>query len=590
MRNRLWIMPDPDEKIASDLVRRGFNPHVARIIASRGIPLDQIDDFIEPKIRNLMPDPFALKDMEVGAKRIARAIQDGQRIGIWSDYDCDGATSAAVLGRFLRLCGHEDFKLRIPDRITEGYGPNTPGMLAMKTEHGCDLVCTLDAGIVAFDPLAAAAQAGIEVIVIDHHMARENLPKGVAIINPNRHDDTSGLGHLCAAGVVFMFSVAVARILRSEKFFDGKEGRPDRVPDLMSLLDLVALGTVADVVPLKTLNRAFVRSGTPVLSKRSNPGIKAMAELSGLSVKGEIGETECGWRLGPRINAGGRLADSHLGALLLLEDDPTEAMERAKELEAINTERRAIGDKATQEALEQIGPRQPGDRRLAIAVVDAHEGVVGISAGKLKEACDAPAIVLTQDHEGNLKGSARSVPGFDIGHAIIAAAENGLITKGGGHGMAGGLSLTPGQLDGFVAFMNDEIEKSEFAATGVMTQVDLEIPLKDLSPVLVEKLMMSQLRPFGTGNPQPVVQLVGLELSEIRVLKDTHLKMVLKDGRDTIDALMWGVAQTEIGERIRSAHGRLVDVIGKVDVNSFRGVDKVQIILDDLRLTPGALL
>lgn len=590
MRNRQWVTPAPDAKNVAAFEKLGFNRYVAQIMAGRGVPLGDIDNFVKPTLRNLMPDPYTLKDMEVGAQRIAKAIVDKQRIGIWSDYDCDGATSAAVLGRFLRMCGHDDFKLRIPDRITEGYGPNTPGMLEMKEQHGCDLVCTLDAGIVAYEPLAAAAEAGIEVIVIDHHMAREELPQGIAIINPNRHDDTSGLGHLCAAGVTFMFAVAVARILKGQGFFNGKDGHPARVPDLMSLLDIVALGTVADVVPLKTLNRAFVRSGTPYLTARGNPGIREMATLSGLAEGSEIAETECGWRLGPRINAGGRLADSHLGALLLLEDDPELARERAEELEKINTERKAIGDKATEAAIEQIGPREPGDRRLAIAVVDAHEGVVGISAGKLKEAYDAPAIVLTEDHEGNLKGSARSVPGFDIGHAIIAAAEAGLIVKGGGHGMAGGLSLTRAQLDPFIDFMNVEIGKSEYAATGVITQVDLEIPLKDLTPMLVDRLMRSELRPFGTANPEPVVQISGLELSEIRIMKDIHMKLVLKDGADTIDALIWGVAQTEIGARIREAKGRLLDVIGKVDINTFRGVDRVQIVLDDLRLTPGKLL
>lgn len=452
---RSWNLEAPHAAAIAALRAKGIDEQVATLMAIRGIQPEEAADFLDPKIKNLMPDPHVLLDMEKGALRVAKAITEKERIGIWSDYDADGANSAAVLGWFLRLVGHDDFVLRIPDRIKEGYGPNGPGLLQMQRDEGCNLVCVLDAGIVAFKPLLEAHEAGMEIVVVDHHMPADAtpvetviedgcaitreiphqnpdhpIPVAHAVINPNRADQAPGYGHLCAGGVTFLFAIAVCRLLRNQGYFDGEAGRPSEVPSLMRLLDFVAMATVCDVVPLTTLNRAFVRTGLQILSKRKWPGVAELARAAGIA-DGDLTETHCGWQLGPRINAGGRIGASDSGALLLLEGDAGRAKLMADDLDALNVMRREIEAKATEKAIEQMAGRIASERTLALAVVeDAHEGIVGISAGRLKERFDAPAIVLAADHEGNLKGSARSVPGFDIGHAIIAAARQGHIMCG----------------------------------------------------------------------------------------------------------------------------------------------------------------
>ncbi|MCE6957718.1 single-stranded-DNA-specific exonuclease RecJ [Cereibacter sphaeroides] len=587
-RGRAWAVRDAEAGAIRGLKATGCTDDLARILASRGVTATGLAAFQEPKIRDLMPDPYFLRDMEPATKRLAQAIRNRERIGIWSDYDCDGATSAGILGRFLRMCGHPDFLLRIPDRIHEGYGPNTPGLLGMQAD-GCGLICILDAGTVAFEPLEAAAAAGIDVIVLDHHGAKDTVPPAVAVVNPNRKDQKPGLGHLCAAGVTFVATVAVTRELRDSGYFDGRDGRPADVPELMQLLDLVALGTVCDVVPLVGLNRAFVARGLPWLSRRITPGIRALARVAGIDPDAPIDETACGWVLGPRLNAGGRIGTSTMAALLLLEEDPVRAEARAEELDQLNTRRKEIEAAATEAAIAQLGGRVPGvDRTLAIAVVSAHEGVVGISAARLKEAFDAPAIVLTEAEHGLLKGSARSLPGFDIGHAILSAHQAGLVEKGGGHGMAGGVTLRPDQLQAFTAFMNAEIAKTAYWREGLRSEADIALPLGRLTVPFIESL--DRLRPFGTANTEPVVLLQDVVLSEIRILKEKHFKIVARNGSDEIDAMLWNVAGTALGEKIQAAKGRRIDILGKPQVNEFMRKKRPQVIVDDLRFAPGALL
>lgn len=582
--NRRWRLPQVDLARVDGFVQAGKHEVVATLLAARGFDSDTAEAFLDPTIKREMPDPYVLKDMKTGAERIARAIMKGEKIGIWSDYDVDGATSAAVLGSFLRMCNRPGFVLRIPDRIRDGYGPNTPGLLAMKHEEACDLVCILDAGIVAFEPLAAARAAGLEVVVIDHHAAEATVPEAVAVINPNRHDDSSGLGHLCAAGVTFLTAVAVTRILRKEGWCDGKEGRPETLPDLPSLLDLVALGTVCDVVPLKTLNRAFVRRGQAYLTRRVRPGIRELAIAAGIGHADEVAEMECGWKIGPRINAGGRIADSHLGALLLLEEDPEQARSRAEELDGINADRQGITGLVNEAAIAQLAHRSRGeDRTLALAIVeDAHEGVVGISAGRLRESYDAPAIVLARDHEGNLKGSARSVPGVDIGHIIIEARKRDLIVKGGGHGMAGGLTMRHDQVAAFIEYANSEIAQSDYARTGVVTDIDLVVPVAQVTAAMIDAF--APLRPFGTANPDPMVMLPGVVLAEIHIMKEKHIKAIFRDGRSEIPGLMWNAVGTALGDRIQAARGQRVDVIGKLSINAWRDKRNPQMMMEDLRL------
>jgi len=567
--------------MARTLERAGLDAFAAQIMSGRDLGGVDAEQFLRPTIRTLMPDPSRFQDMDSGARHISDQIVAGARIGVWSDYDADGATSAAVLISFLRLLGVRDVPLRIPDRIREGYGPNTPGLLAMLAE-GCRTVCVLDAGTTAFEPLSAARTAGLNIVVIDHHAAEETVPPAVAVINPNRRDERPGFGHLCAAGMTFIFCIAVARELRSRSWFDGQDGRPSSPPDLMRLLDLVAIGTVCDVVPLTGLNRAFVARGLPYLSERSRPGVAKLAAVAGISPQMPLTAADCGWRLGPRINAGGRVADSTLGARTLITADPEEATRLAEELDRCNQERKALEEAATEQALAQAQDRVPGlDRRSLIAVVEGHEGVVGISAARLREAVDAPAIVLTRDHEGNLKGSARSVPGFDIGHAIIEARKAGLIIKGGGHGMAGGLTLTPDQLEPFRAFLDEQIAQSSYFTAGVISEADMELTVQQLRVRDIETL--AALEPFGTANPEPLLILRGAELRDIRIMKDKHLKLSLGEGTSTIDALMWNVVGTSTAEAVQRLRGHAVDVLGKPGINEFRGNKSAQLIVEDLR-------
>lgn len=586
---RNWLTKPADPAALSRLRKLGAGGIAAHVLASRGIDEASYSSFITPKIKELIPHPHSFLGMKEAAGRLVAALKSGEKIGIWSDYDVDGATSAAILGSFLRMCGNRNFDLRIPDRIHEGYGPNAKGLLEMQ-EAGCSLICILDAGTTAFEPLAAAHEAGLDVVVIDHHAAEPELPLAVAVVNPNRQDQPEGQGHICAAGMTFIFAVATTMALRAEGWFDGKEGRPGAVPDVWSLLDLVALGTVCDVVPLIGVNRAFVYRGLPLLSKRTRPGIAHLAAVSGIAPGAEITEKECGWVFGPRINAGGRIGASDSGALLLLEEDGAIALERAEALHTLNAERKDLDGSATEAAIAQFADRVPGiDRTIAIAVVeDAHEGVVGISAARLREACDAPAIVLSKAHDGSLKGSARSVPGFDIGAAIIAARQAEIILKGGGHGMAGGLTVAPERLAEFERFMNSEIERSDYARDGVSSDADVVLNLSGVSVEGIRELDL--LRPFGTANPEPRVILQSVGLEGIHVMKARHLKLELKDGSRRIDGLIWGVVSTPMEAKIRGALGQKVDVYGALGVNTFRGNSTPQIILSDLRLSPEFLL
>lgn len=588
-RNRNWALPETIVA-AGDIRETGLPPAIARVLIGRGVTPDRIADFLDPKLKNLLPDPSFFQDMDVGVKHLSGCIRRGDMIGIFSDYDCDGATSAGVLGRFLRMLGHTRFHLRIPDRIKEGYGPNTPALLNMKTIHGCDTICILDSGSVAFEPLKAAKSAGIDVVVVDHHGTEAVNPEAEAFINPNRKDQKPGYGALCAAGMTFIFCIGVARELAREGFIDGQGGRPGKMPNLMLLLDMVALGTVCDVVSLNhPLNRAFVSQGLKVLNATPSLGIVALAAAAGLKEGAPFTEKECGWILGPRINAGGRIGDTESGARLLLETDPAEARRRAETLEMLNCERKEMDGEATKTAIAQFEDRVPGrDRDVAIAVVDAHEGIVGISAGRLKDAVDAPAIVLAPVEGDMLKGSARSVPGFDIGHAITQARQQGLIEKGGGHGMAGGLTLRRDQLDGFKAFLATEIRKTDYFRDGLRTNADASFSLKELNVDLLDGF--EALRPFGAENPEPVVILRGVVPVDFRVLKGLHFKVSFRDGDRSIDGLIWNVVGTEFGRQIEDALNTRVDLLCKPQINEFRGNRSPQVIVEDVRFSDTNLI
>lgn len=579
MKGRTWSVTQPNMDDVRALEATGLERLESFIMAGRGIKATQAADFLDPRLKTFLPNPAFFKDMDVAADRLAGAILEGEKIAIWSDYDVDGATSGAILGRFLRDAGLDNVELYIPDRISEGYGPNADGMAQLK-DKGVDLVCVLDAGTTAFEPLQAAADMDLDVIVIDHHMAEETLPTAIAVVNPNRQDQEEGFGHVCAAGMTFLFTVATNIRLR-------QQGRPGL--DLMPLVALVALGTVCDVVPLTGVNRAFVARGLPLLSERAFPGIAALAEAA--AIEGPIDVGHCGFGLGPRINAGGRIGDSTLGARLLMTNSQSEAEGIAGTLDALNRERQDLEKAATKEALAQLeGKLIPGQsRELALAIVDAHEGIIGISAARVKEAFDTPSFVLAPGDGGVLKGSGRSVPGFDLGEAVVAARQEGLLVKGGGHAMAAGLSIEEDKVEAFIAFVNDRIAKSDYAQTGVLVKLDAELSIEDLSVETVESL--EKLGPFGMGHPTPRVLLKGVRVADTRVLKEKHLKLRLssasgKGGR--VDGPLWNCVGTPFGDQLQGLEGKLVDVACALEINSWQGRSSVQLRIEDVRMSAKA--
>jgi len=586
-RNRVWSTPTVTNMAVDALIAGGANALTAPILAARNTDPDSVASFLSPKLRDLLPNPSFFLDMDRAADRLVEAIINRQEITIWSDYDVDGATSAATLGRFLDDCGHKSYDVYIPDRITEGYGPNSEGLLSLKNK-GAELVCILDAGTVAIEPLTAAHEAGLDVVVIDHHAAEDTLPPAVAIVNPNRLDQPEGYGHVCAAGMTFMLVVAANVRLRKQGYFSGKDDRPEAAPDLMSYLDLVALGTICDVVPLTTINRAFVMRGLPYLSDRQLPGVRALASVASCSE--EIDPRACGFALGPRINAGGRIGESGAGAALLLEKDPDAALEQARILNDLNTERQEMEKACTKDALEQVQDKfiAGETRKLAVAIVDAHEGIVGISAARLKEALDAPAFVLAPTPEGTLKGSGRSVSGFDLGAAIIAARKAGLLIKGGGHAMAGGITVERDKVDAFTDFVNAEIDKSDYASVGVISKVDAKIHIEQATTGLVDAAQ--SLAPFGMGNPSPRFVVQGVYLADVLVLKGKHIKCIfwdpeMREAGKVIEGLIWNAFGTPFGDALQAAKGENVDILGGLEINEWNGKRRIQIKLDDVRTT-----
>ena len=516
--------------------------------------------------------------------RIAKAVRDGERIAIFSDYDVDGATSAAILIRYLRWVGADPL-LYIPDRISEGYGPNAPALLKLK-EQGASLIITLDCGVTAYEPLKAAADAGIEMIVVDHHMAEPELPKALAIVNPNRIDEDGSLGHLAACGVTFLVAVALNRTLRESGYFGGRQE-----PNLLHLLDLVALGTVCDVVPLKGLNRAFVIQGLKVMARRGNKGLVALADVAGVDARPE--PYHLGYVLGPRVNAGGRVGKSDLGARLLLTDSAEEAAALAAELDSFNTDRREIearlarGERmASIEAqvlaeAEALAADQPEDApAIIVAAENWHPGVIGIVAGRLKERYDRPACVIALD-KGIGKGSGRSVPGVSLGPAVIAAHQAGLLVAGGGHAMAAGFTIETDKLDAFRAFLGERIH-SELEGEPIVPTLSVDAPLAigGASRELVDTIQ--KVGPFGAGNSEPRFVLTDVRLVDVREVGTGHVRCVFTgaDGR-RLKGIAFRALEGDLGPALLKSSGRPIHVAGHLRPDDWNGRSDVQIMIDD---------
>ena len=566
LTGRRWVGPSIEEqRQAEALVQHSGLPHaLCAVLAQRGIDASEIDSFLAPTLRDLLPDPRKLRDMEKAAQRVQTALERNETIAIFADYDVDGAASAALLLTWLRALGR-NATLYIPDRIDEGYGPNEPAMRALAETH--DLIICVDCGTLAHAPIAAAV--GADVVVLDHHLGEETLPAAFAIVNPNRQDEDSGLEHLCAAGVVFLLLVEANRIRR-------ESGAP--CPDLMAMLDLVALATVADVAPLIGVNRAFVRQGLTVMARRQRIGLRALADVAGLDQPPN--SYHLGFLLGPRVNAGGRIGASDLGARLLATDSEHEAAALAERLDRLNTERREIENAVRTEAMEQATARGL-DRPLVWAAGDGwHPGVVGIVAARLKEATNRPAIVIGLDAtEG--KGSGRSVSGIDLGAVIQKTAREGLLLKGGGHKMAAGLTVAPDALEAAMARIEELLAKQ---GAGELGPADLKVT-GTLMPSAVNVALIEQLEnagPFGAGAPAPRFAIPDCQISFAKRVGENHLKISFGDGMGRrIDSIAFGAMETALGQTLLAHNGARFHLAGRFEVNSWQGRQSPQLRLED---------
>jgi single-stranded-DNA-specific exonuclease len=572
---RRWEARLSDPRLGLALAQSLGLPEVlGRALAARGIDLNSAEAFLSPRLRSSLPEPLEFKDMDRAVERILRALRDGEQVAVFGDYDVDGATSAALLKRFFAAVG-ADLRIYIPDRLAEGYGPNAPALRHLKAE-GVTLVITVDCGVAAFDALEAAAADSLDVVVVDHHTAQAALPPAAAVINPNRLDESGVHGQLAAVGVSFLLVVALNRALREDGWYDT-QGRPE--PDLRQWLDLVALGTVCDVVPLTGLNRVLVARGLKVLARRGNPGLRALADVAGIDRLPEA--WHLGFVLGPRINAGGRIGAADLGARLLTTENPAEAAELARRLDELNRERRVIEQAVLDQALARAEAAPPAEGGLILAAGKGwHAGVIGIVASRLKDRYNLPALVVALD-QGVGKGSARSVPGVDLGREVLAAREAGLLVNGGGHPMAAGLTVAEARLGALQDFLDRRLGR-QIANVGYQAALGLDGALQPRGATAELLGQLERLAPFGTGNPEPRFALPAVKIVRARVVGEDHLRCIL-DGSDggSLKAIAFRAFDGALGAALSSAGSLPFHVAGKLRADHWAGPGHVQFIIED---------
>jgi len=568
---RRWTLREPDEAAVRDLVRGANISHtLARLLAARGVPPGDVADLIEPTLKRLLPEPLLLKDMHKAVARAKAAIEGSEAIAIFGDYDVDGSSSSALLNDYLAAIGRRP-RIYIPERLTEGYGPSPRAMQQLRAE-GASLVITVDCGAAATAALEAARDAGLDVVVLDHHTV-EHAPPAFAHVNPNQPDDTSGLGHLCAAGVTFLFVVALNRALRDGGWYTA-QGMAE--PDLRSAVDLVGLATICDVVPLLGVNRAFVRAGLARIASAARPGLAALANVAGAN--GPFTPYHLGFVLGPRINAGGRVGRCSLGAELLSAANLGEAEPLARLLDTHNRERQAIEAIILEEAMD-MAARAVEAPFLFVAGEGWHSGVVGIVAGRLKERFGKPAFVAGL--EGGLgRGSARSVLGVDIGAAVRAARQAGVLEAGGGHAMAAGFSLTASQLLPFQAFLADWFSERAIETASPELALDVAISASGATSALVEEI--ARIGPFGAGAPEPVCAALDVTLAYADVVGEKHVRMKLvgADGA-RLDAIAFRAVDTDLGTALLKARGKRIHAAGALRMDHWNGRARVQLLVED---------
>ena len=576
-RGWAYRLDERGEMLASALAQaHGLPDLVARVLAGRGVGMDAVEAFMTPRLRDQMPDPDTLRDMQPAVDRLVHAVRKREPVAIFGDYDVDGACSSALLASFLEACG-VPCRIHIPDRITEGYGPNAEAIRAL-AEDGARLLVSVDCGTASHEPFAEARRLGLDVVVLDHHQAPETLPEVAALVNPNRQDDLSGLGHLCAAGVVFLTLVGLNRALRNTG-----EAPAEEAFSLMGALDLVALATVADVVPLIGLNRAFVRQGLTVMRQRGRAGLTALLDVAGLEAAPQA--WHLGFLVGPRINAGGRIGDAALGARLLMTRDPGEAQRIAGELDQLNRSRQAIEQDAVADAVAQAERKLHDDPQAALLLTASpewHPGIVGLAASRLKERYRRPAFAFAINEAGIATGSGRSIAGVDLGRAVRAAVDAGIAHKGGGHAMAAGATVGADALDAFAAFVTETL------ATAVADAADsdrlmLDAPLTAAGAQVALMDALDQAGPYGAGCPEPVFALPGHRVVSVReVGNNGHLRARLADGGGaTIDAIAFRAAGTDLGSMIQGAIGTPLHLCGTLSRNAWGGRERIEMRLID---------
>ena len=572
---RRWVARLEDERLAAAISQRHELPEIlGRVMAARGVDLDDAEAFLNPTLRSLMPQPSVLRDMEKGARRIADAIIERTKIGIITDYDVDGVSSGAIFKLFLNCVG-SDATIHIPDRLTEGYGPSEHAVKTLKQQH-CELLLTLDCGVLAHDPLVHAAKLGLTTIIVDHHEAGEILPEAYAVINPNRQDDSSGFGYLCAAGVVMILVATINKMLRGSGYYTAD--RPE--PNMLQWLELVALATVCDVVPLKGLNRAYVTQGLKIMVRRENLGLAQLSDMARLKRSPDV--YALGFILGPRLNAAGRIGHADMALELLTTKDKGRANQLAQELELLNRQRQAIElsvvEGATLQAEAALGLQHPSSV-IVVANEDWHPGVVGLAASRLKDRYQLPSFVLANNPKTGLSsGSGRSIAGVDIGAAVRAAYEAGIIVKGGGHAMAAGLTVEIAKLAAFRDFLGETLASSVSGVAENLLPIDGALSATGATLDLIE--LLEQAGPYGSAHPSPMFAFPAHRVVYADPVGSDHIRCTLAAPDGTrIKAIAFRAMGTELGELLLSERKLPLHIAGRLNIDEWgaKRVPSIQI-------------
>ena len=569
-----WISKNYNEETASFLKENfSLSEILSRLIAIRNIKMEEVKLFLNPRIKNLLPNPFILKDMEKAVDRTIKAISKKEKIGIFGDYDVDGATSTAILGNYFTEI-NQDIEIYIPDRKTEGYGPSRQGFEKL-ISNGVKLIFTVDCGTMSFDTIDFSQKKNIDVLVLDHHQSELKLPNAFSIINPNRYDDKSNLNYLCAAGVCLMFLVALNKKLRDLEWF-VKNNKKE--PNLINFLDLVSLGTICDVVPLTGLNRAIVSQGLEILKKKSNLGLKTLKNICG--IESNITTYHLGYILGPRINAGGRVGKCSHGANLLLSKDSKETFKIASELETFNKERKLIETNMLNN-IENTISIDSNEPTIVLSGHNWHGGVIGIIASRLKEKYNKPTVIISVE-KGLGRASARSVLGFDIGTLIISAVQKNILKKGGGHKMAAGFTIEENKIEEFKNFINNRFSKvKKNLEKNNILFFDSKISPSALNEDFFSEI--NSLSPFGSGNPEPRFVIENLKLLKSSIVGEKHIKALLSapDG-SVIKSVTFNAVKTNLETYLLSKNQKKINIVGKLSLNEWKGQKNVEFIIDDI--------